>query len=105
MAGISGGADSVCLLFVLKNLCEELGMELIAVHVNHGIRGEEAMEDQRFVEKVWREDSDMFRQGSGAGESGETLGRRGGTDFSQTVFREDLQGRKGGQNRAGPSQG
>ena len=49
VAGISGGADSVCLLFVLKNLCEELGMELIAVHVNHGIRGEEAMEDQRFV--------------------------------------------------------
>ena len=52
MAGISGGADSVCLLFVLKNLCEELGMELIAVHVNHGIRGEEAMEDQRFVENL-----------------------------------------------------
>lgn len=38
--------------FVLKNLCEELGMELIAVHVNHGIRGEEAMEDQRFVENL-----------------------------------------------------
>ena len=52
VAGISGGADSVCLLFVLKNLCEELGMELIAVHVNHGIRGEEAMEDQRFVENL-----------------------------------------------------
>ena len=36
----------------MENLCEELGMELIAVHVNHGIRGEEAMEDQRFVENL-----------------------------------------------------
>ena len=52
VAGISGGADSVCLLFVLKKLCEERKMELIAVHVNHGIRGEEAMEDQKFVEEL-----------------------------------------------------
>lgn len=51
-AGLSGGADSVCLLFVLKNLCEELDFSLSAIHVNHGIRGEEAERDEEFVKNL-----------------------------------------------------
>lgn len=47
--GISGGADSVCLLFVLLGLREEYQLQIFGVHVNHGIRGEEAEEDQEFV--------------------------------------------------------
>lgn len=42
--GLSGGADSVCLLHCLKTL----GYPLRAVHVNHGIRGEEAARDAEF---------------------------------------------------------
>ena len=50
--GLSGGADSVCLLTVLSSLSERLGIEkLIAVHVNHGIRGEEASRDEEFVKE------------------------------------------------------
>lgn len=52
IAGISGGADSVCLLFVLLGLRERLGMDFVAVHVNHGIRGEHAYRDERFVEQL-----------------------------------------------------
>lgn len=50
VAGLSGGADSVCLLSVLNSLKNDFGFNLIAVHVNHGIRGEEAKRDQDFSE-------------------------------------------------------
>lgn len=42
---LSGGADSVCLLHVLKTM----GMETVAVHCNFHLRGEESMRDERFV--------------------------------------------------------
>lgn len=51
VAGVSGGADSMCLLFVLMALRERLGLKLCVVHINHGIRGEAADKDQEFVEK------------------------------------------------------
>ena len=46
--GVSGGADSVCLLFVLLALRRELDLQLHVVHVNHGIRIE-AGEDAAYV--------------------------------------------------------
>ena len=50
--GVSGGADSVCMLHLLNSLKEELGIELTVVHVNHGIRGMEAERDAEFVEHI-----------------------------------------------------
>ena len=52
VAGISGGADSVCLLLVLSELSAQYGFPLHAVHVNHGIRGEEADGDETFVKEL-----------------------------------------------------
>ena len=49
--GVSGGADSVCLLFVLLALQEELALKLHVVHVNHGIR-EDAGEDAAYVKAL-----------------------------------------------------
>lgn len=50
--GVSGGGDSMALLHVLSALRKKGGYELAVVHVNHGIRGQEALEDQQFVENV-----------------------------------------------------
>lgn len=47
--GVSGGADSMALLHVLLEIKDEFGMNIIACHVNHCIRGETADRDERFV--------------------------------------------------------
>lgn len=50
--GVSGGADSVCLFLILEELQKKIGFEILAVHVNHGIRGEEAEADEVFVKEL-----------------------------------------------------
>ena len=52
VAGVSGGADSVCLLRVLCELRECMGFSLSAVHVEHGIRGAESLSDAAFVREL-----------------------------------------------------
>ncbi len=54
-AGVSGGADSVCMLLVLSELAGEFPFTLKVVHVEHGIRGEESRKDAAFVEKLCRQ--------------------------------------------------
>ena len=49
LVACSGGADSVCLLLILHACREQLGISLSAVHVEHGIRGDESREDAAFV--------------------------------------------------------
>lgn len=51
-AGLSGGADSVCLVTVLHELSADMGFTLRAVHVNHCLRGEESDRDQHFCEEL-----------------------------------------------------
>ena len=51
-ATVSGGADSVCLLLLLKELEQSMGFSLYAVHVEHGIRGQESMQDASFVKHL-----------------------------------------------------
>ena len=50
LLGVSGGADSMCLLQVMMSLRKILGLRLAVVHIHHGIRGKEADEDAEFVE-------------------------------------------------------
>ena len=49
VAGLSGGADSICLLLILKELSRKTDITCVAVHINHGLRGEEADKDEEFA--------------------------------------------------------
>ena len=52
IAAVSGGADSVCLLALLCALREPLEIRIRALHVHHGLRGEEADRDADFVRSL-----------------------------------------------------
>ena len=49
VVAVSGGADSVCLLYLLNSLRGELGIFVSAAHVNHLLRGKESERDEAFV--------------------------------------------------------
>ena len=48
VVGVSGGPDSICLLNVLKNLQNELKINIVVAHINHMIR-KEADSETEFV--------------------------------------------------------
>ena len=52
VVGVSGGADSMCLLHFLASIRNQLKLNLIVAHINHNLRGEEALRDQKFVENT-----------------------------------------------------
>ena len=54
IAAVSGGADSICLLLMLKRYASECDFTLKAIHVEHGIRGEESLLDAAFTDELCR---------------------------------------------------
>ncbi len=52
MVAVSGGPDSVALLQVLYAWRESLGLALAVVHLDHGLRGKESMDDAVFVKRL-----------------------------------------------------
>ena len=52
IAAVSGGADSVALLFGLYLLKDKLGITLEAAHFNHRLREEESDRDEAFVRSL-----------------------------------------------------
>ncbi len=57
--GVSGGADSMCLLRLMTAYAESVPLSLAVVHVNHGIR-RDAGEDARYVEELCRREGISF---------------------------------------------
>ena len=49
LVGVSGGQDSLALLLLLHELAPDLEIELVVAHLHHGLRGEAADADQRYV--------------------------------------------------------
>ena len=52
IVALSGGADSVSLLFVLKHLERELGISVEAAHCNFHLRGAESVRDEEFCKQL-----------------------------------------------------
>ncbi len=49
IVALSGGADSVCLLSILRYLADRCRIQIEAAHVNHHLRAEASDQDERFV--------------------------------------------------------
>lgn len=57
LCAVSGGGDSVALLYALYLLQEQMGFHLEALHVQHGLRGETSLADEDLVRSLcaqWR---------------------------------------------------
>lgn len=52
IAGVSGGADSVCLLYVLTEYQKQVPFALQVIHVEHGIRGKASLSDAEFTQAL-----------------------------------------------------
>src|SRR4030042_1763491 len=52
LVAVSGGADSVALLHLLHRLSPLLDLDLRVIHLDHGLRGEAAPDDARWVREL-----------------------------------------------------
>ncbi|MBO5856977.1 MAG: tRNA lysidine(34) synthetase TilS, partial [Clostridia bacterium] len=94
VVGLSGGADSVCLLHFLNSIKTEYNLTIISAHINHGIRGEEAEKDALFS-KTFSENLnvdfrllkvDCVNEAKKNGETVEEAGRRIRYEFFNSLI-------------------
>lgn len=52
LVAVSGGMDSVLLLYLLNKYSQELGINIEAAHVNHMLRGKDSDKDQEYVREL-----------------------------------------------------
>lgn len=96
LVAYSGGADSACLLHFLVEWCAENGVELFAAHVNHGIRGDEALRDrdhcvrecERLGIKIFILDADVPKIAAESGKSLESAARDVRYEFFAQIMGE-----------------
>lgn len=95
VAGVSGGADSMALLHRLCALRQILKLTVYAAHINHGLRGAEAQQDEDYVRKCcgdWQVEcfvlkADVASEAERTGETVEEAGRRVRYDFFEQTAR------------------
>ena len=58
LVALSGGADSVCLLMI----CKQLNLNVEAIHCNFRLRGEESDRDERFCEELCKREGVSFHR-------------------------------------------
>ena len=62
LVGVSGGADSICLCLILKELSTQMRFSVEVIHVEHGIRGEASKKDALFVKQFCNEQNLTYRE-------------------------------------------
>lgn len=87
ICAVSGGADSVALLFALYLLREKLQIRLEAAHFNHGLRGEESQRDEAFVRSLCDRYDIPLHVGSGQVVSGKKGLEAAARDARYAFFR------------------
>lgn len=55
LTGLSGGPDSVCLLYVLHCLKDSLSLNLMALYIDHGLRHDETKQEIDFCKRLCKE--------------------------------------------------
>ena len=96
IVALSGGADSVSLLYVLISLKEQYNLTVSAAHLNHQLRGEESVRDYNFVKnlcnsldiKLFYKEVDINALSKETKESTELCGRNARYDFFQQLSNE-----------------
>lgn len=99
--GLSGGPDSMALLHILIWIKEKVSFNLILAHVNHGVRGQEALKDEMFVKKVAKELNleyfstrvDMIGLAKEEGISSEEAGRKLRYGFFREIIKKKGKGK------------
>ncbi len=93
LVALSGGPDSVFLLYALLALRDELKISIIAGHLNHCLRGRESDRDEKFVKLIAKQEgiklysarSDVARYAKSHKLSIETAAREVRRDFLQKM--------------------
>ncbi|MEG0370984.1 MAG: tRNA lysidine(34) synthetase TilS [Clostridium sp.] len=101
VVGFSGGPDSLALLHVLISIQKEYDLDIHGAHINHMIRGEEALRDERFSREFCENNNirfhlkteDVNKLAKKLGLSSEEAGRKVRYEF----FQEIINGNKSGK--------
>ena len=95
VVGVSGGPDSICLLHVLYDLKEKLGIEIVVAHVNHMLREVADLETeyvQNFCKKLGIEcyvkKADILEISKTQKKGTEEVGRKVRYDFFDEVAKK-----------------
>ena len=84
LAAVSGGADSLCLLFLLKALQSRLGLNLQVAHMDHGLRPSSAAEADWVKELCERLQLPYFCQRTDIGQMAQDMGISAGKALENT---------------------
>ena len=92
ICAVSGGADSMALLWCMYLLKDKLRIDLQAAHFNHNLRGEESQRDEAFVTSFCKDHGIRCHVGSGSVQAGEK-GLEAAARTARYAFLQSLPGK------------
>lgn len=97
VVGLSGGPDSICLLSLLNGIKEDFNITIVAAHINHMFRGEEAEKDEEYAKGICENNNIPFystkvnvsQYGKERGLSSESAGREVRYKFFSEILQKN----------------